>query len=84
LTELEGALNRALEAVQSLDRPAEQMAFGSRPDKMASAPLELIQSTAARIKLLNGRCARIKAIAEELKSNPIPWHRSVTSWLTGG
>jgi two-component system sensor histidine kinase/response regulator len=68
--ELEDALNRALDAVQTLGLPVENKAFESSRDEMSSMPPELIKRTIDRIKkaVEMGDVLRIRTIAEELKS----------------
>jgi len=70
LTELESALNRALEAVQTLGPPAEKKTFDSLQNEMASVPSELIKKTVDRIKKAAemGDVTQIKTIAVEIKS----------------
>jgi two-component system, sensor histidine kinase and response regulator len=68
--ELEDALNRALDAVQTLGLPVEDKAFQSSRDEMSSMPPELIKRAIDRIKkaVEMGDVLRIRTIAEELKS----------------
>jgi hypothetical protein len=68
--ELEETLHRALEAVQTLGLPVAKKAFGISQGEMASVPPELIKRVVDRIKeaVETGDVARIKTIADELKS----------------
>jgi two-component system sensor histidine kinase/response regulator len=68
--ELEDALNRALDAVQTLGLPVEDKAFESSRDERSSMPAELIKRTIDRIReaVEMGDVMKIKTIAEELKS----------------
>ncbi|MBT8332600.1 MAG: Hpt domain-containing protein, partial [Deltaproteobacteria bacterium] len=67
---LEDALNRALEAVQILGPTAEKKTIENSEDARASVPPELIKKATKSIKAAAemGDVAQIKSIAEELKS----------------
>ena len=67
---LEDALNRALEAVQTLGPTAEKKTIESSEDARASVPPELIKKATESIKAAAemGDVMQIQSIAEELKS----------------
>jgi len=69
-TELENALEQALDAVQTLGSTAEKKIIESREDARASIPPELMKEATERIKAAAelGDVTQIKTIAEELKS----------------
>ena len=79
--ELENALDQALDAVQSLGLPAEEKTIEPSGDWSAEVPLELVKEITESIKTAAdmGDVMQIKTIAEELKSEFLPWHLSVTS-----
>jgi hypothetical protein len=68
---LEDALNRALEAVQTLGPRAKQQPVDSSVNGMVSPPPEIAKETIDRIKELveMGDVMQIKSIAEELTSD---------------
>jgi two-component system sensor histidine kinase/response regulator len=67
---LEEALNRALEAVQTLGIAAEKKTIASSEDARASVPPELIKKATESIKAAAemGDVAQIQSIAQELRS----------------
>jgi PAS domain S-box-containing protein len=69
-TELEDALHRALEAVQTLGPTAEKKTIKSGEDARASVPPELIKNATESIKAAAemGDVMKIKSIVEELRS----------------
>jgi len=69
-TELEKALEQALDAVRTLGSTAEKKTIESSQDAQASVPPELIKKATESIKVAAemGDVAQIKSIAEELKS----------------
>jgi signal transduction histidine kinase/CheY-like chemotaxis protein len=70
LTELESALEQALDAVQVLGPMAEMKAIESTAEELSSVPPELVQQMADRINAAveMGDMMQIKSIAEELMS----------------
>jgi CheY-like chemotaxis protein len=70
LSNLEDALNRALEAVQTLGPTAEKKTIASSEDARASVPPELIKKATESIKAAAemGDVAQIQSIAQELRS----------------
>jgi HPt (histidine-containing phosphotransfer) domain-containing protein len=70
IAELENALNRALDAVQTLGPTAEKKTIESSADGWAQVPPELIKKATEGIKAAAemGDVTQIKSIAEELKS----------------
>jgi two-component system sensor histidine kinase/response regulator len=68
--ELEDALSRALDAVQTIALPVETKVFESSPRETAAVPPELTKMTIDRIReaVEMGDVLRIKTIAEELRS----------------
>jgi len=70
---LENALNRALDAVQTLGPPDEKKTTASGEDEMAALPPELAKQTAENIKAAAemGDVIEIKSIAEELKTQSV-------------
>jgi len=70
ITEMEDALSRALDAVQTLGRPAEKKVIASGMDEMVTVPTEIAKEAVNRIQVAaeTGDVMQIKSIAEELKS----------------
>ena len=70
ISELENALNRALDAVQTLGPPAEEKIIEPSAKWLAEVPVEQVKEVANRIKAAAemGDVTQIKSIAEELKS----------------
>jgi CheY-like chemotaxis protein len=70
LTDLESALEQAMDAVQILDTVAEKKTIERTGDEMSSIPPELAQKVVDRIKTAveMGDVMQIKSIAEELMS----------------
>jgi HPt (histidine-containing phosphotransfer) domain-containing protein len=68
--ELEDALEKALDAVQSLGPADEKKTIASSQEEIAAVPPELMQKVTERLKTAAemGDVTQIKAIAEELKS----------------
>ena len=68
--ELEKAINRALEAVQTLGLPAEEKIVEPSAEWLAEVPVEQVKEATDRIKTAVelGDVMKIKSIAEELKS----------------
>jgi HPt (histidine-containing phosphotransfer) domain-containing protein len=68
--ELEKAVNQALEAVQTLGRPAEEKIIEPSTDWRTEVPLERLKEVADHINTAAemGDVTQIKSIAEELKS----------------
>jgi len=68
--ELEDALDRALEAVETLGPPTEKKDFESSEDGAAMLPPELLKKTVERIQEAadTGDVMQIKSIAQELKN----------------
>ena len=68
--ELEDALSQALDAVQTLGRPAEKKIIASGMDEMVTVPTEIAKEAVNRIQVAaeTGDVMQIKSIAEELKS----------------
>ena len=69
-TELESAVNKALEAVQTLGLPAEEKLTETSTEWLADIPVEQLKEIGDRIKEAAdvGDVMKIKAIAEDIKS----------------
>jgi len=70
IAEMEDALSQALDAVQTLGRPAEKKVIASGMDEMVTVPTEIAKEAVNRIQVAAemGDVIQIKSIAEELKS----------------
>ena len=70
IAELEDALEQALDAVQGLGPADEKKIIASSQEAIVAVPPELIQKVTERLKTAAemGDVTKIKAIAEELKS----------------
>jgi hypothetical protein len=70
LTDLQSALEQALNAVHTIGPTAEKKAIDSTGDELSSVPPELAQKAADRIKAAAdmGDVMQVAAIAKELKS----------------
>jgi HPt (histidine-containing phosphotransfer) domain-containing protein len=70
ISELENALNRALDVVQTLGSPAEKKAIASGKDERVTVPTEIAKEAVDRIQAAAemGDVMQIKSIAQELKS----------------
>jgi hypothetical protein len=68
-SELENALNQALDSVQSLGAPAEEKVSKLSNEEIAAIPAELAQDIAKRIRdaAEMGDVTTLNAIAEEIK-----------------
>jgi protein involved in sex pheromone biosynthesis len=71
LSELENALNQALESVQTLGLSAEDITYKISDDEISAIPAELAQDIAKRIRDASemGDVTTLIAIAEEIKTH---------------
>ena len=69
-SELENALNHALESVQTLGIAAEEKAIGSSNEALAAIPADLVQEVTQRMRdaAQMGDVSGLNAIVEELKA----------------